>query len=178
MVAVVLTIGHTLRAHEALSCPDALPGFLEVVHSLFEEGVFFGHDRSIRTGSVLRSVDYFAFSREHTDWKLFGKRGRMMGLYPSVNSAAMAYSSCPGSRMAALFFLSFRTGCNHSETWAGCIVLWEAVSYTRSARTISRFWKVGIGVQVCNVSMSLPLTCPITQTSVGSVTKTSLTRYL
>jgi hypothetical protein len=101
-----------------------------------------------------------------------------MGLYPSVNSAAMAYSSCPGSRMAALFFLSFRAGCNHRETWAGCIVLWEAVSYTRSARTIRRFSKVGIGMHVCNVSMSLPRTCPITHTSVGSVTKTSLTRYL
>jgi hypothetical protein len=101
-----------------------------------------------------------------------------MGLYPSVNSAAMAYSSCPGSRMAALYLLSFRAGCNHSETWAGCIVLWEAVSYTRSARTISRFSKVGIGVHVCSETMSLPRTCPITQASVGSVTKTSLTRYL
>src|SRR5215211_7617852 len=58
------------------------------------------------------------------------------------------------------------------------LTVWEAVSYTRSARTIKRFWKVGIGVQVCNVTMSLPLTCPITHTSVGSVTKTSLTRYL
>jgi hypothetical protein len=28
---MVLAIGHTLRAHEALSCPDAPPGFLEVV---------------------------------------------------------------------------------------------------------------------------------------------------
>src|SRR5215208_566965 len=28
-VAVVLAIGHTFRAHEALSRPDALPGFLE-----------------------------------------------------------------------------------------------------------------------------------------------------
>src|SRR5215210_6676817 len=41
-----------------------------------------------------------------------------------VNRAAKAHSSCPDSRMAALFFLSFRagSGCNHSETWAGCIV--------------------------------------------------------
>jgi hypothetical protein len=49
-VAVVLAIGHTLRAHEGLGRPDALPGFLEVVHRLFEDGVFVGHDRSIRVG--------------------------------------------------------------------------------------------------------------------------------
>jgi hypothetical protein len=36
---VVLAIGYTLRAHEALSRPDALAGFLEVVHTLFEDGV-------------------------------------------------------------------------------------------------------------------------------------------
>jgi hypothetical protein len=113
-----------------------LRGFLEVVHRLFEDGVFGGHEKSIRAGSVLRSVDYFAFSRERTDWKLFGKRGRMMGLYPSVNSAAMAYSSCPGSRMAALFFLSFRTGCNHNETCSGCIV--SLTTPTRSSLTASR----------------------------------------
>jgi hypothetical protein len=59
---VVLAIGHPLRAHEALSRPDALPGFLEVVHRLFEDGVFVGHDRSIRAG-ILRSPDCFAFSR-------------------------------------------------------------------------------------------------------------------
>jgi hypothetical protein len=41
---VVLATGHTLRAHEALSRPDALPGFLEVVHSLLEDGVFIGHE--------------------------------------------------------------------------------------------------------------------------------------
>jgi hypothetical protein len=58
------------------------------------------------------------------------------------------------------------------------VVLWEAMTYTRSARTIRRFWKVGIGVHVCNVSMSLPLTCPITHTAFGSVMNTSLTRYL
>src|SRR5215208_637706 len=34
--------------HEALGRPDALPGFLEAVHRLFEDGVFVGHDRSIR----------------------------------------------------------------------------------------------------------------------------------
>jgi hypothetical protein len=43
-VAVVLAIGHILRAHEALGRPDTLPGFLEVVHRLFEDGVFVGHE--------------------------------------------------------------------------------------------------------------------------------------
>jgi hypothetical protein len=43
-VAVVLAIGHTLRTHEALGSPDALPGFLEVVHRLFEDGDFVGHE--------------------------------------------------------------------------------------------------------------------------------------
>jgi hypothetical protein len=42
-VAMVLAFGRTLRAHEALSRPYALPGFLEVVHRLFEDGVFVGH---------------------------------------------------------------------------------------------------------------------------------------
>jgi hypothetical protein len=55
-VAVVLAIGHTLRAHEALSRPDTLPGFLEVVHRLFEDGVFVAHNQSIRVG-ILRRVD-------------------------------------------------------------------------------------------------------------------------
>ena len=63
-VAVVLAIGHTLRAHEALSRPDSLPSFLEVVHRLFENSVFVGHDQSIGIG-ILRSLDCFAFSREH-----------------------------------------------------------------------------------------------------------------
>jgi hypothetical protein len=49
-VTVVLAIGHALRAHEALSRPYALPCFLEVVHRLFEDGVFISHDKSIRTG--------------------------------------------------------------------------------------------------------------------------------
>jgi hypothetical protein len=34
-VTVVLAIRHALRAHEALGRPDALSGFLEVVHRLF-----------------------------------------------------------------------------------------------------------------------------------------------
>ena len=55
-VAVVLAIGHTLRAHEALGCPDALSGFLEVVHRFFKDGVFVGHDRSIRTGGMFRDA--------------------------------------------------------------------------------------------------------------------------
>ena len=41
---MVLAIGHTLRAHEALGRSDALPGFLEVVHRLVKDGVFVGHE--------------------------------------------------------------------------------------------------------------------------------------
>jgi hypothetical protein len=63
---VVLAFHHALRAHEALSRPDALSGLLEVVHRLFENGVFVGHDQSIRSG-ILRSLDCFAFPREHED---------------------------------------------------------------------------------------------------------------
>ena len=64
---MVLAIVHTLRAHEALSCSNALPGYLEVVHRLVEDGVFVGHEKSIRVDSILRSLDCFAFSREHED---------------------------------------------------------------------------------------------------------------
>jgi hypothetical protein len=32
-----------------------------------EDGVFVGHDRSIRISSVLRSLDCFTFPREHED---------------------------------------------------------------------------------------------------------------
>jgi hypothetical protein len=63
---VVLAFGHALRAHQALSRPDALAGFLEVVHRLFEDGVFVGHDQSIRVG-ILRSPDCFTFPSEHED---------------------------------------------------------------------------------------------------------------
>ena len=56
MVAVVLAIGHVLKAHEALGRPDAPPGFLEVVHRLVEDGVFVGHDQSVRTSGI-RSLD-------------------------------------------------------------------------------------------------------------------------
>jgi hypothetical protein len=52
---VVLAIVHTLRAQEALGRPDAPSGFLEVIHRLFENGVFVGHDQSIRVG-ILRRV--------------------------------------------------------------------------------------------------------------------------
>jgi hypothetical protein len=62
---MVLAIGHSLGAHEALCRSDALPGFLEVVHRLFEDGVFIGHGRSIRSGDIIRSLDCFAFSREN-----------------------------------------------------------------------------------------------------------------
>jgi len=65
-VTVVLAIGHALGAHEALGCPDALPSFLEVVHRLFNNVVFVGHDRSIRVG-ILRSADCFTFPRERKD---------------------------------------------------------------------------------------------------------------
>jgi hypothetical protein len=58
---MVLAIGHALRAHEALSCLDSLSGFLEVDNRLFEDGVFVGHDQSIRA-SLVRSPDCFAFS--------------------------------------------------------------------------------------------------------------------
>ena len=64
-VAVILAIGHTFRAHEALGGPDALSGFLEVVRRLFEDGVFIGHDQSMRTGGIFRSPDCYTFSREH-----------------------------------------------------------------------------------------------------------------
>ena len=60
-VAVVLAFGHALRAHEALSRPDALSGFLEVVHRLFEDGAFVGHDGSIGVG-ILRLSDCSVFS--------------------------------------------------------------------------------------------------------------------
>jgi len=61
---VVLAIGHALKAHEALGRPDALPGFLGVIHRLVKDGVFVGHDQSIRVG-ILRSLDCFAFFREN-----------------------------------------------------------------------------------------------------------------
>ena len=73
---MVLAIGHALRAHEALGRPDALPGFLEVVHRFFEYGVFAGHDLSIRVG-IPRSPDCFAFSCEYPDCVLLRKRGRI-----------------------------------------------------------------------------------------------------
>jgi hypothetical protein len=60
---VVLSIGHTLRAHEALGCPDAPGslGFLEVVHRLFEDGVFVGQPTTSfaeQAGARLRSAPY------------------------------------------------------------------------------------------------------------------------
>src|SRR5687768_16816204 len=59
-VAVVLAFRHALRAHESLGRPDALPGFLEIVHRLFEEGVFILRPRSIRTLSIFRLLNSFA----------------------------------------------------------------------------------------------------------------------
>src|SRR5919112_4631221 len=75
-VTVVLAIGHTQRAHEALGCFDALPGFLEVVHRLFEDGVFVGHSLSIRTSGILRSLDCFAFSCERAEYERESKEKR------------------------------------------------------------------------------------------------------
>jgi hypothetical protein len=63
---VVLAIGHALRTHEALSRPDALAGFLEVVHRLVKDGVFVSHDTTIRVG-IFRSPDCFTFPRERED---------------------------------------------------------------------------------------------------------------
>jgi hypothetical protein len=40
-----------------LGRPDVLVGFLEVLHRLVKNGVFVGHDKSIRTGRILRGVD-------------------------------------------------------------------------------------------------------------------------
>jgi hypothetical protein len=48
-VAVVLAIGHALRAHEALGRPYALPSFLEVIHRLVKYGVFVSHEKSMWT---------------------------------------------------------------------------------------------------------------------------------
>ena len=52
---MVLAVGHPLRTQKALGRPDALAGFLEVDHRLFEDGIFVGHARSIRIGA---SSDY------------------------------------------------------------------------------------------------------------------------
>jgi hypothetical protein len=53
--------------------------------------------------------------------------------------------------------LTFRDPPPHQSRVArNSIILSEAVSYTRSARTIKRFSNVATGVQVCNVTMSLP----------------------
>ena len=73
-VSVILALGQPLRTHEALSCPDALPGFLEVVHSLFEDGVFVSHDQSIRIGSIFRSLDCFSCSPSGPSTSARGKR--------------------------------------------------------------------------------------------------------
>ena len=74
---MILAIGHALRTHQALSRPFALVGFLEVIHRLFENGVFVGHEKSIRTG-ICRSPDYFAFPRERVGWAVLGIAGPEM----------------------------------------------------------------------------------------------------
>jgi hypothetical protein len=75
-VGVVLAIGHALRTHEALSRPDTLSGFLEVVHRHFEDGVIVGHDRSMRIGGILGSPSCLAFSCEHAVGELLREGGR------------------------------------------------------------------------------------------------------
>jgi hypothetical protein len=57
-----------------LGCPDALPGFLEVVHRLFEDGVFVGHGLSIWTSDTFRSPDYFASFAGRPSTNARGKR--------------------------------------------------------------------------------------------------------
>jgi hypothetical protein len=103
---VVLAIGHALRAHEALGHTDALSGFLEVVHRLFEDGVFVGHDRSIRVGSILRSLDCFAFSR----WHPYTFRDAMLKL---LLAETLPYATwcCPHNRVEKTFTLSSRLLC-------------------------------------------------------------------
>ena len=54
---MVLAIGHALRTYQALSRPDALPRFLEVVYRLVEDCAFVGHDKSIRVNGILRWVN-------------------------------------------------------------------------------------------------------------------------
>jgi hypothetical protein len=92
---VVLAIGHTLRAHEALGRPDALSGLPEVVHRLFEDGVFICHDRSIRAGGIFRSLDCLVFSCEHADWALLRKREQIMGLLANRCEVSSLHGSRP-----------------------------------------------------------------------------------
>ncbi len=89
---MVLAISHTLRAHEALSRPDALSGFLEVIHRLFEDGVFVGHDKSIRVG-IIRSPDYCVFSREFPYQRL-EVAGRAPGNVLRVLGTHLAHTRC------------------------------------------------------------------------------------
>jgi hypothetical protein len=51
-----------------LGRPEALPGFVEVVHRLFEDGVFVGHDQSIRL-CIYRSLDCFSCSGERAEYE-------------------------------------------------------------------------------------------------------------
>jgi hypothetical protein len=49
---------------------------------------------------------------------------------------------CAGKKIGHLLFVTYSPP-HHSRIARDSIVLLEAVSYTRSARTIRRFWKVG-----------------------------------
>jgi hypothetical protein len=101
---VILAIGHALRAHEALGPPDALSCFLEVIHRLFEDGVFVGHDQNIRVG-ILRSPDYFAFSCERLrpcacidGWVFLG---RVVESVHDLDGEVVEYERVPCRRCAA-----------------------------------------------------------------------------
>jgi hypothetical protein len=94
---VVFAISHPLRAQKALSRTNALPGFFEVLHSLFENGVFVGHDHSIRSG-IFRSPDYCVFSREFPYQRL-EVAGRVPGnILRVLRSHLRQPSPLPGNR--------------------------------------------------------------------------------
>jgi hypothetical protein len=98
---VILAISHALGAHEALGRPDALSGFLEVVHSLIENGVFVSHARSIRSGGILRSPDCFAFSRERLRPTPAWTAGCSLATLSSPSTTLMARSSRTSACRAA-----------------------------------------------------------------------------
>ena len=54
-----LYVGPDLRAREALGHPDATSCFFEVVHRLFEDGVFVCHEENILT--LVRSYPWSLF---------------------------------------------------------------------------------------------------------------------
>jgi hypothetical protein len=101
---MVLAIGHALRAREALSSSYALPGFLEVIHRLFKDGVFVRHDRSIRVG-IVRSLDCFALSRErlrpHACMDGWVFLGCVVGSEHDLDGEVVKYERVPCRRCAS-----------------------------------------------------------------------------